>query len=738
MTFRRRKGATLGLVAVCVMVIVVVGIGVYFLAKILGGGREVANATDAGALHVAKTAMAISVTPPPTFKEFGYPTPNDGITLLTYNRCVAKVMIVAMNAQNVGGQAPTNVVKLIADLDQIGNSLLSALVSNGNFNQASAANQHRLVNERSAVLGGVTDKAFMKPKGATNVFFSANVTGAGLMVPRAVSDKKPDNSLAKVDDPNNFYMAGYEPIPLATGQKIYGCPVFPQIKPHLVALGDFNAPAPAHGTAPPNAFKSDSNVQEQKTNLFTGAVACAIVGAINSGGSKTGTIGNGFEFPGALPYGYIEVQNMPANPEPPGFDAMNFNDNIFNNWLSEDTFVMGEAPSGKTQDSRNLVFSHSDDTMKAWALWANDKGPMPSKADVSSESKDAVYFKQDGVDTPVQLSSANAPGLKSALAKIKYPRPSGDNLAQPTNCFQLLSDPTYRYGLAGSCVPGAAAITSLTGQDFPKDPPAKAGDNFSNVDQVKAQVLVAFANKGNAPDRPYAVQVYPIRNTGLGCYLELYGSNEPYPLPSAAPVMAVPSDQFHMPLQQVGSIWQLLKQVGGCSTTTTLDDLVLRCQEIQPKTSRADVLALLKSTPLPMKPAPSTENYKMYIYLPNGDLSQNLVCTLTKPPGYNAADSNPDGIDPTRSHPFPYTPCQVNKYSIQGTIVNAHSQGANDLGDELVHQAPYLDEDPPVGPHGMVAYDWAHWWPGSGANNNLGRLWFENGAYNGVHFSHIN
>jgi len=731
MNYRRRKGATLGLVAVCVMVIIVVGVGVYFLVKILGGGREIANATDAGALHVAKTAMLVSAKAPPVFREFEYPAVGDGITLLTYNRCVAKVMIIAMNAQQIGGSAPGNVGALISALNGVGTELTGKLLtSNQKFDEASTANSHRLVNLNQAVAGKVTDEKYMKPKGATNVFFSKALTSKGLTVPKADSVKTPLNA-AGIDQPDNYYMAGYAPIALATGQIVYGTPVFPQVKPHLVAMADYNAGSATYGTAPPNAFKSDSSIAEQKTGMFTGAVACAIIGAVNGGGSNSGSIGNGFEFPAALPYGYIEIQNKPANPKPPGYDAKAFDDNIFNNWLSEDTFVMGDAPSGKTQDSQNLLFSHSDSSVDAWAAWANDAGPMPPNA--APESKTAVYFKKDGVGMPQQLSSATAPGLKSSIAKIKYPRPSSDNTPQPSNCFQQLSDPSYKYGLYGPCVPGAAAITTLTGQDFPKDPPAQAGQNFSNVDQVKAQVLIAFSDKGIDPEKPYACQVSPIANTGLGVYNQFYNGSTPYPIPPSGATMPVPTS-YQMPLQQVGTVWQLLNQVGGCSVTSTLDDLVLRCQEIQPKATRKTVTDMLKATQLPMAPAGSVDNYKMYIHLPGGDLSKDLVCTTASPIGFSGQD--PDGVSPLTTG-FPYTPCQVNKYAIQGTIVNSHADGAN-LADELVHQSPYLDEDPPEGPGGMVAYDWAHWWPGSGSSNNLGRLWFENGAYGSVHFSHIN
>jgi hypothetical protein len=713
------------------MVIVVIGIGVYFLAKILGGGREVANATDAGALNVAKKSMLISTPAPIEFKEFEYPGPGSGITLLTYNRCVAKVMIVAMNAKAIGGSAPGNVPALIAKLDSVGTSLLGFLMGNSKFDEASTLNQHRLINQNQAVTsvgGAVTDKAFMKPKGATNVFFSTNVSSNGLTVPKAVSTKVPLN-VAGANNPNAFYMAGYEPITLATGQTIFGTPVFPQVTPHLVALTDFNQPTPAHGTAPPNSFKSDSSVQEQKTNLFTGAVACAIVGAINSGGSKNGSIGNGFEFPGALPYGYIEIQNLAANPQPPGYDANAYDANIFNNWLAKDTFVLGDNPGGKSQNSTYLLFGHDDPSVQAWANWANGMGPLPPNA--ASTSNQAVFFQFPGASIPVQLTQANSASYKANMAKIKMP--SGT-----TNCYAQLSDPSTNYALAGTCVPGAAAITTLSGEMFPINPPPQSGQNFSNVDQVKAQVLVAFSDKGTAPNKPWSVTASPVMNTGLGVYADFYGGATPYPIPSPSPIMAVPTPQYKMPLQRIGTVWQLLNQVGGCGPTTTLDDLVLRCQEIQPKTIRADVIALLKSpqAQLPMAPPNSGTKTKLYIYLPSGDLSKPLQIDGATPPGM-VGTPNPDGVDPSAAFPGPA--CQYNKYFIQDTMVNARAQTPADWGDELVHIAPYTEDNPPVNTAAsMYAYDWAHWWPGSGANNNLGRLWFENGAYGSVTFSHIN
>jgi len=105
---RRRKGATLGLVAICVLVIIVIGVGVYFLTKILSGGRETANATDAGTLNVSKNAIktpTVSAAGTDFDKLGGDPgaPPTDQINLLTYNRCVAQAMMVAWNASTQGG-----------------------------------------------------------------------------------------------------------------------------------------------------------------------------------------------------------------------------------------------------------------------------------------------------------------------------------------------------------------------------------------------------------------------------------------------------------------------------------------------------------------------------------------------------------------------------------------------------------------------------------------------------------
>ena len=114
MKLRRQRGATLGLVAACVFLVIIVGVGFYFLSKIIGGGREVANATDAGALNVAKQALrrgAVALNDLTIFNqgidltaEFGglSDPPNSGtIDLITFNRLVAQALLVEIGRAHV-------------------------------------------------------------------------------------------------------------------------------------------------------------------------------------------------------------------------------------------------------------------------------------------------------------------------------------------------------------------------------------------------------------------------------------------------------------------------------------------------------------------------------------------------------------------------------------------------------------------------------------------------------------
>ena len=134
---RRKTGATLGLVAVCVLVIILLGVGFFFLSKIFGGEREVAGATDSGTLNVAKTALRSQQASTPIQSDFvmleDSKFPGQA-TLFSYNRCVAQTLLVLLNAQHEqqqgAGLTPMiNANKVLAQLKAEGAGLQAELTS---------------------------------------------------------------------------------------------------------------------------------------------------------------------------------------------------------------------------------------------------------------------------------------------------------------------------------------------------------------------------------------------------------------------------------------------------------------------------------------------------------------------------------------------------------------------------------------------------------------------------------
>ena len=86
------------------LVIIVVGAAIFFLTKVMGGGRELANATDAGAMNIAKNALrtpsksVLAFTNPDIASNFAVLVgPTNDINLMNYNRLVAHALQISRN-----------------------------------------------------------------------------------------------------------------------------------------------------------------------------------------------------------------------------------------------------------------------------------------------------------------------------------------------------------------------------------------------------------------------------------------------------------------------------------------------------------------------------------------------------------------------------------------------------------------------------------------------------------------
>jgi hypothetical protein len=160
----RRRGATLGVVAACLLTLIFIGFAIYFLAKVLGGGKQVANATDAGAISAAKSLSSITAdistisnwagggTSPPaelsglavntTGSNIGaidstYGTgPNSTLyNIFAYNRAAGAALMVALNANYENtATAQSNAANTIQNLALIGNAIYGQLLASSQLN----------------------------------------------------------------------------------------------------------------------------------------------------------------------------------------------------------------------------------------------------------------------------------------------------------------------------------------------------------------------------------------------------------------------------------------------------------------------------------------------------------------------------------------------------------------------------------------------------------------------------
>jgi len=741
MTGHRRKGATLGLVAICVLVVIVIGTAVFFLIKMLGGGREIANATDAGALNVAKHIIRDArVNTPTQFQDCEYPLGCGYINLLTYNRCVAKAIMIAGNAANMTGPGTykANANAMIDQLEAMGTELAGKIKSSNNyFNDVN--NTVRMASFLGISNNTPCEIAYMKPAGPTNIFFNGQQLANGVTVPVSTSTVGPKNQSSYVAaGTGQGYMAGYAPIDVL-GRTLYGVPVFPQQNPHLVSFFDFSSSGKTFGSAPPNAVKLGSNATEMKTQMLTGAIACAIVGAVEngspgSGGSSVGKslLGSGFQFPAAASYGYIELGNFPANQTPPGYEPDDYSDNIFNNELRSPIFA-AYGDKQATHQSDYVAFGVDGAAVSQWIAYAQGQASKWNQQDQTNPGQPhvadppglmlpgTVYVGPYNADLKPGIDSAHPPNEKQInwLASMVT--------SKPGLCYEQLN---LDSGLMGACV-GALPAMQQTYEHHIPNLRNQGSQFFSQADWAKATLLVDFEGKNpknmDRDGKPAYNNSSTINLTsgapasGLGVYPAALVQGK---VPTNPPNM--PTPDYPLPLEAPGTIKQLINAVQspGCAAET-IAAIANRCKQIQPKTSDADVSALL-DTQLPMAPpnSPTWANArKLYIYLPGGDLSAKLQIDAGPPP--KLTGNPPDGCC---GYPNTNNACYTNTYYLDGSIVDS-------TNDQKVHMRPYLEIDP-VSP--LKCIDHADWQPGSGADNNFGRMTFTEIGLGTTTFTHIN
>jgi hypothetical protein len=363
MRLRNAKGATLSLIASLTLVLLIIGSALFYLTKILGGSKQVANATDAGAISAAKQLESVTVDLNKIASKFkngsvplelsglgvdsktGAPDPNSYLyNIYAYNRAVGAALIVCANAQYEASQGSTTAVQTasqtVADLQVIGDGLTAqmekaitasgakgsrtapwtvaaatAAMNNTNLMGGKQAGTTTLVSMGRAYLGANE----LTQSGKTNVYFNSNLLNSPIGKPledltwggkrpplTGILSPYPMPGYAATSLHSDAYQSGQPFVPGYSsfsfgGQKFYGVNVNPDQNPHLIGSERFNNGAAKSATLPHTPFNSTQTVSQTTESNKTNLFVSAVASAV------MGSLNN--SYPVVLSHGFILLSN---------------------------------------------------------------------------------------------------------------------------------------------------------------------------------------------------------------------------------------------------------------------------------------------------------------------------------------------------------------------------------------------------------------------------------------------
>lgn len=771
---RRKRGAMLMMVAVLVLVIVLIGIAFFGLSKLLGGGRELANSTDSGAVNVAKHALT---TPSKSALKFSNPDiatnfavilgQPDDINLLNYNKLVAHAALVGFLARDINTEdSAKHAHKLWTALNEVGQFLQTNLTNKRNmegfFQQMADANSTKMLGKNRITLDRYA-VSYMKRSSATNVEINDELLEA--------ANLKNDLPSATSGTNGKKYMAGYKPISVllpVTGQTLtyFGVPVSPNDRTHLVDTPEFERqvddkfavgqgnPVYPNATLPPNAFLSRGATQESQTKQFTGAVASAIVGTLDKS-SKLG-----------MPYGYIEIRNGPTQPGVQGAIAMQGKDIFCHALAGEGIHITGTQPrdyfctGNEVEGTKSLEGVHAgmtDAELKREMDKANDESLYTSSEvdRVIREAKNGVgnltgnnehwygaldreatqiLKKNNFIDQWYFYNRIKNELIKALLWRLNIPDRSeslkvirhrdGSELNGPRALLQITRKTEkliFWHSYKDELQSDAPELQMLDAfkrgyqQYGSADTPNVNSSGFTSLEQFKANVVSTRSNCINC-----STVMAPATKSGI----KYFDHNKKYPSPENAWNFGQVKTPFDY-LQMIDSV----PESKSCATGTVTDKLVKRCQLIKPGTTKEQILSLLKTHQLPMQSS-------LYLYTDGrgGDFRLS-----PSPPSWTIPNTTADGVGSAAT-----LNCGA-PYDVIGKLVNCSSEPPNGPVKKI---SASPQADPNTDGH-FPGWAWRHsppatctdsadFVPSSGYNHLLGLLDFGNTCSGGGRFCEPN
>jgi hypothetical protein len=357
---RRNSGASLGIVIALAFLLIILGAGFFYMARLIGGQRQTDNASDAGILNAANKANVSpaiasgslpnqSTLPYSDFYPFASQTSSNGspsYALDDFGRCVARAAIVELNRQIINSSAPNAVADAHAQQEaqvvaNIGTSMKSAITSDSTLN----SNYGNIANVNNTnFISGQTDLSLLKNISASyvNAGNATNVTAPSLdssLLPNPASFNS--SVIPTVSSNGQNFIAGYTTIN-AGGVDLQSPSLGADT--HLISSEIFSAGqssvASTDPTVPPNAFQaaakqaisSMGNSSSDSENNSAGSSSSSSQSSSSSsqsngpkagGGSSSGSAnflytvssaqtGTSKTYPAYIP-GYVDIYN-PGTP----------------------------------------------------------------------------------------------------------------------------------------------------------------------------------------------------------------------------------------------------------------------------------------------------------------------------------------------------------------------------------------------------------------------------------------
>ena len=723
MQTRSATGASLGLVAACAFIIIIVGIGLFFLMQVFGGFRELQHATDAGNLNVAKEALKVPSFPVTDAYQTDFaglvdPDNSSNMDLQVYNRVVGQAFLVALNAmadQPRGGGTPSTAgldnAALVAQAANggdgtntgVGQKLYQLFDMRGNndlfnkFDYVAKKNSLRMLGNSAnngALSGNPTgwDIAFMGQGDPTNVYAPNDLmpymadTGVRINDSSSPYAGSLQGMLASVPSKTNKYLKGYAPFTLGIPGHtwtLYGVPVYPTLMPHHISGRDFSTSKASYDATfqnivPPNAFKSVSSSTDKSTNALTQMEAYGLVGAQNA------------DYQMSIPHGYIVVKNLPGI-SPSGGTLYDPMDSLYANELFNGIYV------AKTQ-SGQLLFTTDNSGSGNMQQWINyNQAVANGQSPGAQPPLDGVY-NADGsqVTDGTQIQNWN----------------TGTQMCNWMNTANEPPDPT-----CANLLPGFENAYPHTQQNAIPD-----SSQLMSVESLKRDVIAHFNShpvtlscptdaSGQPKQSGLRVWVRTDRYTGQVTTADADpGARQDNPAPGRSDS---PPNSLGAQISKDGTLIQLIDEVtvrGSAEENALLNQIAQRMHEVDPATTESAAITWIQqqTQTLPM-------GTTWFIYFNSGwHFARGQMGTAvdgTPVPSW-LPSTLPGGLPDGAQQQFQTSYVTINQLVDPGHEVGIHDHLYTVMPTDVANTSTGLDM--------------ANWTPSSGYKNELGVLQFAN------------